>query len=170
MTVVPIGGCYVAPEAGLIVGVKGKLIGWKHQNGYVYVRLFRQKPMFAHRLIWEAANGPIPVGMEINHKNGIKHDNRIANLEAVTRGQNMSHAYRTGLKPIQNGERHWARKLTEKDVLAIRASLSRSADLAEAYGVSIYAIQDARSGRRWFHLPFNQEDRRATRKIQRKGK
>jgi hypothetical protein len=36
--------------------------------------------------------------MEINHKNGIKHDNHLTNLELVTRGGNIKHAYDRGLR------------------------------------------------------------------------
>lgn len=52
----------------------------------------------AHRMVWESVHGPIPPGKEINHINGIKSDNRIANLEAVTPSENTKHAYRIGLK------------------------------------------------------------------------
>jgi ribosome-binding protein aMBF1 (putative translation factor) len=48
----------------------------------------------AHRLVYEVFVGPIPEGMQINHKNGIKDDNRPENLEVVTASENKLHAHR----------------------------------------------------------------------------
>ena len=50
-----------------------------------------------HRLIASAFHGQ-PIGLEVNHKNGMKDDNRPENLEWVTRSENHLHAYRNGLK------------------------------------------------------------------------
>lgn len=47
----------------------------------------------AHRLVYEAFVGPIPEGMQINHKNGVKDDNRVENLEIATPSENTRHAY-----------------------------------------------------------------------------
>lgn len=70
----------------------------KDLNNYPQVRV-DGKLFLVHRLAWEALYGPIPPGMEINHINGIKNDNRLINLELVTHQQNMAHAKRTGLTP-----------------------------------------------------------------------
>ena len=88
----------VDPALGIVYGKKGKAITAKSGNGYIHVRVHRGKFVAsAHRMIWEHVNGPIPTGMQINHKNGNKADNRIENLELVTPSENCLHAYRSGL-------------------------------------------------------------------------
>ena len=62
----------------------------KDKWGYVLLLVAPEAPkghryQFEHRLVWEAANGPIPAGVIIHHRNGIKDDNRLENLEAMPR-------------------------------------------------------------------------------------
>ena len=58
-------------------------------DGYGYVRLsLAGKPWAAHRLIWTMLIGDIPACMDVDHINGVRHDNRLINLRVVTRGEN----------------------------------------------------------------------------------
>ena len=50
----------------------------------------------AHRVIWIAADGEIPAPLQVNHINKRRWDNRRANLELVTFGNNIRHAHGHG--------------------------------------------------------------------------
>jgi hypothetical protein len=56
-------------------------------NGYLYIKA-GGKMHSASRLAWSAAHGGIPSGLEIDHINRVKTDNRLANLRLVTSSQN----------------------------------------------------------------------------------
>ena len=65
-------------------------------SGYKQVDVYNdegiKKHMKVHRLVYMAHVGAIPKGLEINHKDECKTNNRIENLEAVTHKENMNHA------------------------------------------------------------------------------
>lgn len=69
----------------------GRLVGYLDKRGYIRTK-FNGKMTFAHRVIWEMFNGKIEEGMEIDHINGIKTDNRIENLRCVDRFINCKNA------------------------------------------------------------------------------
>jgi hypothetical protein len=50
----------------------------------------------AHRVVWTYFNGPIPDGLQINHKDTRKQNNKPLNLEPVTGAENILHSYRNG--------------------------------------------------------------------------
>lgn len=52
---------------------------------YGYKRVYAPdgSRVFEHRLVWEQTHGPIPDGALIHHINGVRTDNRIANLQLL---------------------------------------------------------------------------------------
>ena len=58
-------------------------------NGYKWVTR-RGQVLLVHRLIWEEHYGKIPSGMDIHHKDGNKLNNKIENLECLTREEHKA--------------------------------------------------------------------------------
>lgn len=84
------------PATGLIIwrntgtGRRINGIAGCFENGYWRVKI-KGKKLLSHRIAWVLTHGDIDAGLEIDHINGIKTDNRIANLrlvEKVTNTQN----------------------------------------------------------------------------------
>lgn len=52
-------------------------------DGYIDIKTASGKYVKEHRLVWENHFGAIPEGYVVHHKNAIKDDNRIENLEMM---------------------------------------------------------------------------------------
>lgn len=56
----------------------------KNSGGYLILNSLKK---YLHRIVWEENFGKIPSGLIVHHKNGDKTDNRIKNLEIVSRAE-----------------------------------------------------------------------------------
>ena len=115
--------------------------------GYALVTLYRyglRRRRKVHILVTEAFLGPCPDGLEVNHKNGIKHDNKVSNLEYVTHSENLKHSFRVlGREPPKvkvHGEANGQAKLTDTIVREIRRLYPEGGvtqcELGARYGVA----------------------------------
>ena len=95
--------------------VKEKIMKqYSDSNGYMYVCLYKDgknKRVRVHRLVAIAfiEKNKLSEKLVVNHKNGIKNDNRVDNLEWVTYGENKSHSFK------MLGEKHWLKGKFGKD-------------------------------------------------------
>lgn len=93
-------GTYAVSKKGVVVNVKTckkKKIS-TNNCGYSFFSVYhsglsKPKIYYLHRFVYEVFCGPIPKCFEIHHKNAIKTDNRLKNLELVTHKENISKIY-----------------------------------------------------------------------------
>lgn len=77
--------------------VKDSVVGNLDQRGYWVTSIYSQRYM-VHRLIYELHFGPIPEGLQIDHINRVRDDNRLENLRVVTPKENMANRKNSKIK------------------------------------------------------------------------
>ncbi len=108
-----------------------------------------------HRVIYEAFNGPIPKGLQINHVDGDKANNVLSNLEIVTPRENIHHSIANGFSKYASGEAHGHTTLTAEQVIAIRMAPDGAGycqRFAKIYGVCRATILNIRRHKTWKHV------------------
>lgn len=92
-------GRYRVSDQGRVRGLKGEIAQQPQNSGYLVVHLHlagRRRARLVHTLVAEAFVPGRFEGAQVNHKDCCKHNNAAVNLEWVTRGENMAHAYANG--------------------------------------------------------------------------
>jgi hypothetical protein len=123
------------------------------RDGYLRVRLMvkgHRVRKIVHRLV-AMTHIPNPGDLpQINHIDGNKQNNSIANLEWTTSA--LNHWHRRHVLKKGMGEGIGLAKLRADDVRAIRASSLSHADEAKKHGVSPQAVGYVRRGQTWRHV------------------
>lgn len=167
---------YYASEDGKILSdrVKGSArkrgplheLAYNHNKyGYALVKIRNSKTgkrddLLVHRLVAQAFI-PNPNNLpDINHKHGIKDDNRASELEWCTKAENTRHAIETGLyKP--RGEDNGQAKLTWAQIQEIRDTYKPwdrefgGQALAKKYGVGDSTIDTIVRGLSWQNSEYD---------------
>ena len=96
---------YVINLNGNLLNLKtNKFKKWaKDTNGYMKTQIWINgipKNVTQHRLLAQLFIPNPENKSQVNHINGIKHDNRIENLEWVTQPENTLHSFACGLQQV----------------------------------------------------------------------
>lgn len=114
--------------------------------GYLRLSLWangKATKFLVHRLV--AAHFHGESDKQVNHKDGDKSNNHVANLEYVTARENIQHAIATGLRDFAGGKNARA-KLSADQVRLIRTCEVAGTRLAKQFGVTKRVIYLVRRG------------------------
>ncbi len=131
------------------IGADLMLIDFLRANGYTSVKRgcetsncglctvhLNGKNKMHHRIIAECFIPNPDNKPEVNHKNGIRNDNRIENLEWCTRAENVQHSFKElGRKSNLIGNKGKRKYPTEKIIEELKNKIDYSI-LKEKYGVT----------------------------------
>jgi hypothetical protein len=134
-------GNYSATLCGKVIGHRGKILkSFPKKSGYLCVSLSegygKPNQTLLHRFIWEFFKGPIPPKMTVDHIDGDKTNNKINNLQLLSRGENS---------------RKGNRILKDEDLLELLKDLPllTGREISKKYNISPQTVSNIRSGFRW---------------------
>ena len=151
---------YKISNAGIIFSKNGikREISPYNDGRYLQIKLYKNGRRYwhkVHRLVLTTFYGPCPKNMETNHKNGIKTDNRIENLEWATKSENVKHAFNLGLTS-QVGMKNSNAKLKDGEVWLIKRLIKDGMIptniISKMFLLGRGHVWDIKNGKTWKHV------------------
>lgn len=125
------------------------------KDGYQTVRLYLDgmgKWFKIHRLLAKCFLKNYTDGLEINHINGLRSDNRLDNLELVTHKENMAHSL---ARRLNNGTfRSSSAKLQKNEVVFLKnySGTMQKKHLALIFGIHRSTLRSLQVNNTWKYL------------------
>ncbi len=126
-------------------------IGTRKDDGYGLMR-YPRKYVGAHRISYQEFVGPIPDGLHVLHRCDNPRCINPKHLFIGTNADNVADKLAKGRQPRHHGELNPKARLTEQDVIDIRASQEMGIALAAKYGVTPTQISYIRHRKSWGHV------------------
>lgn len=115
---------------------RGRFLSPGTRDGYKHIELNmdgRPKKHYVHRLVCFAFLPNTEDKPQVNHKNCIRHDNRIANLEWITASENCKHPYKIG--------KHQGSSVTDENIEVLKHMVEKGESYSEISRVFRYQDQ-----------------------------
>jgi len=125
-------------------------MGCLTDRGYGQISVATSKSRVAHRVSYELFCAPIPDGMYVLHRCDVPSCVNPDHLFVGTQQDNVDDMVAKGRNT--KGETVGNSRLTEKDVLAIRASSASGTELAKTMGFSEGTISMVKNKKIWKHI------------------
>ncbi len=136
----PNSGCWL-----WIGGVAGQGYGHTSING---------KDNLAHRVSYEAYNGPIPEGMFVCHKCDTPACINPDHLFLGTPKDNLQDASKKGM--MMHGEKHIRAKISEQQAIEIFHDKRAQRVIGNSYGITQPTVRAIKTGKTWKHLKLKE--------------
>lgn len=145
-------------------------VGWKNSDGYSKVSSIvkgKRITWSVHRLVYYLFGSDYNIDLEVNHKDGIKSNNAIFNLEMVTHAENIKHAWDNNLMRHTKKGLENIRQASIKGVVCIQTEevFKSMTDAAKQYSISKSAISANIKGNQLSAGKHKQNKRKLTWKL-----